>query len=83
MGLTPHSVYGYVSDEDIEAAITARLQKLNGNIDEVRAVLSDAVRALLDINRNIPVNNKHRHLISKELERFAVGDEEETTAASA
>ena len=83
--LKPDSVYGFADHEDVEAAIEKRLQELNGNAEDAKRVLGQAVRALLDINRNIPVQNKHRHLIANELERFANGPQEKvalTTSAS-
>lgn len=74
--LPPHSVYGFADNEDVQEAIQKRLADLNGNPEGVSRVLGQAVRALLDINANIPVQSRHRHLIAAELERFANGPQE-------
>ena len=67
------TVYGYADHEDVHAAIQQRLNQLNGNKDTLYAVLQQAVTALLNINDNIPVHSKHRHLVANELEAFANG----------
>lgn len=74
--LQPNSVYGFADNEDVREAIEKRLMALNGNPEDARRVLGQAVRALLDINANIPVQSRHRHLIAAELERFANGPQE-------
>jgi len=77
--LQPDSVYGFADHEEVAKAIEKRLSALNGDTDAVRVILGQAVRALIDINANIPVQNRHRHLIANELERFANGPTQKET----
>ncbi len=70
--MLPDSVYGFASDEDVSAAINARMADTNPDCKEALAkLLGEAVFALLEINGSIPVQSKHRHLIANALELFA------------
>lgn len=72
MALRKDTAYGFVSHDDIEDAITRKLQNLDaGKLDKVSNCLSEAVAALLAINASIPVQSRHRHLVSEPLEKFA------------
>lgn len=67
-------VFGFARDEDVKAAITARLEFiLEDGASAVSKMLGEAVVALLEINGTIPVNARHRHLVAQALEAFADG----------
>jgi len=72
MGLKPDSVYGFAHHDDVDDAIAKRLNDINTRkVEEVAALLGEAVAALGDINQSIPVQSKHRHLVAGALENFA------------
>ena len=72
--LQPDSVYGFASDEDVAAAINARMAAVSPDRKEDLAkLLGEAVFALLEINGSIPIQSKQRHLIANALERFGNG----------
>lgn len=67
-------VFGFARDKDVENAIEARLEFiLEDGPEAVANMLQEAVSALLEINGNIPVNARHRHLVAQPLEAFADG----------
>ena len=69
------SVYGFAKDKDVEAAILARLEFiLEDDTFAIKAMLGEAVTALLEINNAIPVQSRQRHLVAQPLEQFADGD---------
>lgn len=69
------SVYGFAKHEDVEAAIMARLEFiLEEDTLALSKMLGEAVAALLEINNNIPVQARQRHLVAQALEGFADGD---------
>lgn len=68
------SVYGFAKDADVEKAIIARLDFVQeDDLFAVKAMLGEAVVALLEINSIIPVQSKQRHLVAQALEAFADG----------
>ncbi len=68
------AVFGFARDEDVEAAIMARLDFVQDEGQtEVYKMLGEAVMALLEINSTIPVSARHRHLVAQALESFADG----------
>jgi hypothetical protein len=81
--LAPHSVYGYVSEKDIEEAIEKRLRTTGADKKDVLAsLLGEAINTLLKINSAIPISSRHRHLISGPMEEFANGSGKETYPTS-
>jgi hypothetical protein len=72
--LVPHSVYGFVCEKDIESAIEKRLSTAGADKKDVlAALLGEAINTLLQINAAVPVQSRHRHLVSGPLEAFASG----------
>ena len=68
------SVYGFAKDVDVEDAIIARLEfMLDDDMVGIKLMLGEAVAALLEINKTIPVQSKQRHLVAQALEAFADG----------
>lgn len=73
--MKPDSVYGFAKHEDVAAAIDARLEFiLEDDTLALSKMLVEAVAALLEINDNIPVQSRQRHLVAQALEGFADGD---------
>lgn len=73
--MKPDAVFGFARDKDVEAAIMARLEFiLEDDLLAISKMLGEAVAALLEINNNIPVSARHRHLVAQALELFADGD---------
>ncbi len=71
------TIYGFADEEDVERAITRRIQAVNADSKEALAgMLGEAITTLLEINVSIPHSNKHRHLIANALEAFANRDED-------
>ena len=63
--------FGYASLDDVDEAITARLANVNAdNKEDLARVLGEAIAALGDINKSIPVYAEERHLIAGTLEGF-------------
>jgi len=67
-------VFGFARDQDVAQAIEARLEfVIEDGPQQVAKMLGEAVIALLEINSNIPVSARHRHLVAQALEGFADG----------
>lgn len=77
--LKPHSVYGYADHNEVKTEITKRLNGLKPNKDVLYAALQESIQALLEINANIPVSSRHRHLVADPLEKFANGASPQNT----
>ena len=68
------TIYGFANHEHVEEAVQKRMQAVSPDSKEALAqLLGEAVFALLEINKSIPVQSKHRHLIAASLENFASG----------
>lgn len=68
------TVYGFADHEEVEAKIQKRMREVSADSKEALAhMLGEAVFALLEINKDIPVQAKQRYLIAPALENFASG----------
>ncbi len=71
--LTP-TVYGYADHDEIDDAITTRVQSIDATkVIDVSEMLGEALAVIAEINQSIPVHSKHRHLVANALEKFANG----------